>query len=68
MRRIGYNPVQPRGGYFVWVHNESGRMTGRRGTGMSLELDEEYSYDMRLCFAWLRGEQIGEGIRYLEQP
>ena len=68
LRNIGYNPVQPSGGYFVWVRNERGKTTGRNGAGMSLELDDEYAHYMRLCFAWLSDEQIIEGIRFLEQP
>ncbi|MEM7255578.1 MAG: PLP-dependent aminotransferase family protein [Pseudomonadota bacterium] len=67
LRKIGYNPVQPSGGYFVWVHNHRERSTGRSGAGMSLELDDEYTRYMRLCFAWLSDEQIIEGIRFLDQ-
>ena len=68
LRKIGYDPVQPSGGYFVWVRNDRERTTGRNGAGMSLELDDEYKHYMRLCFAWLSDEQIVEGVRFLGEP
>jgi DNA-binding transcriptional MocR family regulator len=64
LKKVGLEPNNPGGGYFVWVKAKDKR-TGRTGKGMSLEADEFAGY-MRLCFAWLTEEQIVEGIEYLK--
>jgi DNA-binding transcriptional MocR family regulator len=67
LRAVGLDPVVPNGGYFVWVRRsgEAGRMTGRNGSGMSLDPPDQYKNYMRLCFAWLSDDQIVTGARYL---
>jgi 2-aminoadipate transaminase len=66
LRAAGFEPFQPTGGYFVWVRSKDGKMTGRSGTGMTLEPPDQFSDYMRLCFAWLTDEQIVEGVRFLK--
>jgi len=66
LKKAGYDPVVPTGGYFVWCKvKEGGKRTGRSGKGMSLNPPDAYQDYMRLCFAWLTEEQIVEGIQYL---
>merc|ERR1719263_1742689 len=65
LKKIGLEPNDPKGGYFVWVKSK-GKMTGRSGKGMCLEADK-CSDHMRLCFAWLTEEQIIEGVQFLKQ-
>lgn len=66
LRKGGYEFVEPKGGYFVWVKSK-GKMTGRSGKGMSIDpaLFNDY---MRLCFAWLDDDQIREGIDFIKEP
>jgi 2-aminoadipate transaminase len=66
LRAAGYDPIEPIGGYFVWVRSKSEQMTGRSGAGMALDLPDEFANFMRLCFAWLRDDQIVEGILALK--
>lgn len=65
LKKIGLEPNNPGGGYFVWL-KPKGKTTGRSGKGMSLETDAFAGY-MRLCFAWLSEEQIVEGVHYLKE-
>jgi len=65
LKKVGLEPNNPGGGYFVWLKAKDKR-TGRSGKGMSLEADA-FSDHMRLCFAWLTEEQIVEGIEYLKE-
>jgi DNA-binding transcriptional MocR family regulator len=65
LRKMGLEPNDPQGGYFVWVKSK-GKKTGRSGRGMSLQEDEFSDY-MRLCFAWLTDEQIVEGVQVLRE-
>lgn len=64
LRKVGLEPNDPKGGYFVWVESK-GKATGRSGKGMTLDPPERFEKWMRLCFAWLDEEQIAEGVRYL---
>ncbi|CAK0834262.1 unnamed protein product [Prorocentrum cordatum] len=66
LKKIGLEPNDPKGGYFVWVKSK-GKMTGRSGKGMSLNPPDAYADYMRLCFAWLSEEQIREGVEFLKQ-
>jgi DNA-binding transcriptional MocR family regulator len=66
LKKIGLEPNDPKGGYFVWVKSK-GKMTGRSGKGMSLNPPDAYADYMRLCFAWLSNEQILEGVEFLKQ-
>jgi len=63
LREVGLEPVDPKGGYFVWVKSK-GKMTGKAGTPMSVNKDQFDDW-MRLCFGWLTESQIVEGIEYL---
>lgn len=66
LREAGLEPVDPHGGYFVWVKSK-GKMTGRSGKGMCLDPPDRFADYMRLCFAWLTEEQIVKGAAYLKQ-
>ena len=66
LRSVGLEPVDPKGGYFVWVKSK-GKMTGRSGKGMCLDPPDAFADHMRLCFAWLTDEQIVEGVKYLKE-
>ena len=66
LREVGLEPVDPKGGYFVWVPSK-GKMTGRNGKGMALDPPDAFEKHMRLCFAWLTEEQIKQGIEYLRE-
>lgn len=63
LRDVGLEPVDPKGGYFVWVQSK-GKMTGKSGEPMSVNRDKFQDW-MRLCFGWLTEAQIVEGIEYL---
>jgi len=65
LQEVGLEPVQPKGGYFVWVKSK-GKMTGRSGECMAVKKDQFHDM-MRLCFAWLPEEKLVEGIEYLRQ-
>jgi len=65
LREVGLEPVQPKGGYFVWVKSK-GKMTGRSGECMAVNKDK-FGDMMRLCFCWLPEEKIVEGIEFLRQ-
>lgn len=65
MREVGLEPVDPKGGYFVWVKSK-GKMTGRSGEVCSIKKDK-FGDMMRLCFAWLPDDKIVEGIQWLKQ-
>merc|ERR1712084_140948 len=65
LRDAGLEPVDPKGGYFVWVKSK-GKMTGRSGKGMTLDPPDKFADYMRLYFAWLSDEQIVEGIEFLK--
>jgi len=64
LRKVGLEPNNPMGGYFVWVKTDGHKRTGRSGKGMSLDPDAFNDY-MRLCFAFPTEEEIVEGIRSL---
>jgi len=66
LKKVGLEPNDPKGGYFVWVKNK-GKATGRSGKGMNLYPPEKFEDYMRLCFAWLSEEQIVEGIQFIKQ-
>jgi len=65
LREVGLEPVDPKGGYFVWVKSK-GKMTGRSGECMAVEKDKFHDM-MRLCFCWLPIEKLEEGIEFLRQ-
>lgn len=65
LREVGLEPVQPKGGYFVWVQSK-GKMTGRSGECMAVNKDKFHDF-MRLCFCWLPLPKLEEGIEYLRQ-
>mmetsp|Transcript_18587 Transcript_18587/g.39797 ORF Transcript_18587/g.39797 Transcript_18587/m.39797 type:complete len:359 (-) Transcript_18587:218-1294(-) len=64
LREHGLEPMQPKGGYFVWVKS-NGKMTGRSGEAMAIKKDKFHEY-MRLCFAWLSREKIVEGLEVIK--
>lgn len=64
LKKIGLEPNDPNGGYFVWCKAKGGKVTGRIGKGMGLDATAHGDM-MRLCFAWLTEEQIIEGVQYL---
>jgi len=67
LKKVGFEPHDPTGGYFVWCKVIEGRnRTGRTGKGMSLNPPDAFQNYMRLCFAWLTDEQIIEGVQYLK--
>jgi len=66
LKKIGLEPNDPKGGYFVWVKSK-GKATGRSGKGMSLDPPDKFADYMRLCFTWLTEEQIKEGVEFLTQ-
>jgi len=66
LRKVGLEPVDPKGGYFVWVKSK-GKITGRSGEVCSINKDK-FGDMMRLCFAWLPEEKIVEGIQWLKEP
>jgi DNA-binding transcriptional MocR family regulator len=66
-KELGYEPSEPKGGYFVWVKSKpGGKTTGRSGEAMAIKKDK-FQDMMRLCFAWLPEEKIIEGIEYLRE-
>merc|ERR1711966_323492 len=64
LKKIGLEPNDPKGGYFVWVKSK-GKITGRSGEVCSIKKDQFGDY-MRLCFAWLPDDKIIEGIEWLK--
>jgi len=68
LREVGLEPIEPKGGYFVWCKvKEGAKRTGRTGKGMSLNPPDAFQDYMRLCFAWLTEEQIIEGVQFLKE-
>lgn len=65
LKKLGYEPNNPGGGYFVWLKSKGKARTGRSGKGMCLDPPDKFEDYMRLCFAWLNQEQIKEGIEFL---
>lgn len=67
LKKVGLEPNDPAGGYFVWVKVKGNKRTGRTGNGMALDPPDAFANYMRLCFAWLDVDQIVEGVEYLKE-
>lgn len=67
LKKVGLEPNDPAGGYFVWVKVKGSKRTGRTGKGMTLDPPDAFQDYMRLCFAWLEEDQIKEGIEFLKE-
>jgi len=69
LRDVGItNFTDPKGGYFVWAPVPDGntKRTGKGGEACTIAKDQFSEY-MRLCFAWLKPNEIVEGIEAIRE-